>query len=98
MVRVVIRFRTRETGLGLFLLWTGFWLSAGFLVLSPAATQWVAHQLGVGRGADATFYLGITTLFYLFLRMQLKIRDLEHQTTELVRKLALEGASKPERP
>jgi len=94
----VLRFRKREIGLGPFLLWTGFWLVAGVLVLRPSATQWVAHQLGVGRGADATFYLGITALFYLFLRMQLKIRDLEHQTTELVRKLALEGARKAERP
>ena len=98
MIRVVLRFRKREIGLVPFLAWAGFWAAAGVLVLVPAATQRIAHLLGVGRGADAMFYLGLTALFYFFFRQQLKIRDLEHQITELVRKLALERARNPERP
>jgi small membrane protein len=92
--RTVRRFRQRVIGLGELGLWSCFWIAAGVLVLKPEITQWVAGLLGVGRGADAMFYIGLIGLSYAFFRIYLRTRNLEQQITGLVRKLAIEGAKK----
>ncbi len=94
--RVWLRYRSRAISSGEFVLWGLFWILVGGLVLMPGVTQQFAHLLGVGRGADAVFYLGLVTLSYAFFRLYLKTRDLEHQITELVRQLALANPEDPE--
>jgi hypothetical protein len=96
--RVLARFRKATIGLGEFALWTGVWLVAIIGVLLPQTTQWLADLLGVGRGADAVFYVTIVVLFYIAFRLHLKIRGLEHQITDLVRKLALERQNRDPNP
>jgi len=93
LTRVVRRFHEREISLGGFLAWTAFWTGVGVLVLAPVATKWLARLLGVGRGADAVFYVTLVALCYFCFRLQLKTRDLEHQITQLVRRLAIERMS-----
>ncbi len=90
--RALLRFRKRAINLSEFLLWGGFWLCVGVCVLTPGITQWCADLLGVGRGADAVFYLGIVGLSYATFRSYLRTRRLEQEITELVRKLALRQA------
>lgn len=94
--RVLGRFRRGIIGLGELLLWGLFWLAVGIGVLVPDLTQWFARLLGVGRGADAVFYLSLVGLSYAFFRICLRTRHLEHQITLLVRKLALKEARKPD--
>jgi hypothetical protein len=101
--RAVGRFRRSTIGLSELLLWLGFWAAAGVLVLVPEITQRLAGVLGVGRGADAVFYLSLVGLSYAFFRLYLRLRQLEQQITVLVRKLALQqplesGAPAPEGP
>jgi hypothetical protein len=60
--------------------------------LTPNVTQWFAKLLGVGRGADAVFYLAIVALFYLNFRTESKFRKLQQQLTQLVRKIAIDKA------
>jgi hypothetical protein len=67
-------------------------MAVASLVLTPNITQWFAKLLGVGRGADAVFYLAMVALFYLHFRTESKFRRLEHQLTKLVRKLAIDKA------
>lgn len=63
-----------------------------FLVLFPEYSNMLAHWVGVNRGADLVFYLSI--LFFLFLIMKLysRIRKLEQQLTELIRKKSIDNA------
>ena len=93
--RVLARFRRGVIGLGELLLWGLFWLAVGIGVLVPDLTQWLARLLGVGRGADAVFYLSLVGLSYAFFRTYLRICHLEHQITLLIRKLALKEAPTP---
>jgi len=93
-VRTAGRFRKGTIGLSELLLWLGFWLAVAVLVLAPQVTQRLANLLGVGRGADAIFYLSLVGLSYAFFRLYLRMRHLEQELTLLVRKLALETAEK----
>jgi small membrane protein len=92
LTRTFLRFRKRAFGLIEFILWSGFWASVGVFVLAPGITQWLARILGVGRGADAVFYLGLVGLSYGFFRLYLTTRHQEREITVLVRKLALKQA------
>ena len=97
LTRVVSRFRRRVIGISEFLFWGGFWIAVSVLVTDPAVTQWFAKILGVGRGADAVFYVTLVALCYGLFRLQLKIRTQQHEITQLVRKLAIVEARKNER-
>jgi hypothetical protein len=88
--RTLMRFRRHTIALGELLLWSGFWAAVGVFVMAPGITQWFAGILGVGRGADAVFYVSIVALSYAFFRIYLRSRQLEQQLTLLVRKLAIE--------
>ena len=91
--RAVGRFRKGTIGLWELMLWLLFWLAVGVVVLMPNATNHVARFLGVGRGADAVFYLSLVGLSYAFFRLYLRMRHVEQELTLLVRKLALERAT-----
>ena len=92
IMRAVTRLRSHSIGWGGFLGWTCFWAAVACLALTPNATQWFARVLGVGRGADAVFYLAIVALFYLIFRIESKYRRLQQELTKLVRKLAIDRA------
>jgi hypothetical protein len=98
IMRTFFRFRRGGIGLSEVLLWTCFWLAGAVCVLYPGITQWFAGILGVGRGADAVFYLGLVGLSYAFFKVYLRIRQAEQQLTLLVRRLALKEAEHEEQP
>ncbi|MBM3890158.1 MAG: DUF2304 domain-containing protein, partial [Verrucomicrobia bacterium] len=92
--RAVLRFRdghisAREL-VGICL----FWLAASVVVMWPAVTMLLANLLGVARGTDAILYLTVAALCYLAFRTYIRIRDVEKQLTELVRRLALHEQEK----
>lgn len=93
--RTVGRFRKGTISLVELIVWLTFWIAVGILVLVPEMTQKLARVLGVGRGADAVFYISLVGLSYAFFRLYLRLRQLEQQLTLLVRKLALQEAPKP---
>ncbi|MCX7824590.1 MAG: DUF2304 domain-containing protein [Verrucomicrobiae bacterium] len=95
--RAVLRFRdghinAREL-VGICL----FWLAASVVVIWPAVTMLLANLLGVARGADAILYLTVAALCYLAFRTYIRIRDVEKELTELVRRLALFEAERSSR-
>lgn len=71
------------------LFWLGFWFIVAGLVWIPQFTNRLAAWLGVGRGADAVFYISIVALFYAVFRLYGKLENLEQQLSELVKKIAL---------
>lgn len=94
LTRTFLRLRSGTFSLGEFVLWSAFWTAVGVCVLAPGITQWFAGVLGVGRGADAVFYVSLVGLSYAFFRLYLKTRHLDQQITLLVRKLALKEAER----
>jgi hypothetical protein len=61
-------------------------------VLFPSVTDKLAHFVGVGRGADLVTYLFITFFFLAGIALYSKIRKLEADQTEIVRKIAVQRA------
>src|ERR1043165_743098 len=92
------RFRKGTIGLSEVILWLGFWASAVICGLMPNLVQRFGHLLGVGRGADAVFYLGLVGLNYAFFRVYLKVRHAEQELTVLVRRLALKEVEREHKP
>jgi small membrane protein len=79
-------------------LFIGFLLATGiFFVLDPEVTNQLAHFLGIGRGADLIFYLAILGFGYVTLLLYSKIKKLEDQLTQIVRKQSLESIKRPDK-
>lgn len=64
------------------------------LVFFPDFANRLAHWLGVGRGADLVFYISILFLLFLVLKLYARIRRIEQQLTEIIRKKSVEEGRK----
>src|SRR5580698_6622691 len=63
-------------------------------VLFPQVTDRLAHIVGVGRGADLITYLFIIFFFLAGVILYSKIRKMESDYTELIRKISIQNAQK----
>ncbi|HEV3259634.1 MAG TPA: DUF2304 domain-containing protein [Gemmataceae bacterium] len=68
------------------------WVSAAAAIVHPQFVQRLAEWIGVGRGADAVFYL--VTLAFLLVSFYFYSRyvRLQRQMTQVVRHLAIQEA------
>ena len=64
-------------------------------VLFPTITDKLAHLVGVGRGADLVTYIFILFFFLAGIFLYSKLRKMEADQTELVRKFSIKYAEKP---
>lgn len=64
-------------------------------VLRPNDTTWLAHRVGVGRGADLLLYLLIVAFAFFAINTFLRFRALERRFTDLTRAIALRDAQEP---
>ena len=87
--------RLRNTFLDLVLILL-FLITGVVFVIFNEITDKMAHFLGIGRGADMIFYLGLLFLFFLMLKLYARLRRVEENLTELVRKKSIEEAEKLE--
>jgi small membrane protein len=85
--------RLRNTFLDLILILL-FLITGVVFVIFNEITDKMAHFLGIGRGADMIFYLGLLFLFFLMLKLYARLRKVEENLTELVRKKSIEDAEK----
>ena len=69
-----------------------FLITGIVFVIFNELTNVMAHFLGISRGADMIFYLGILFLFFLILKLYARLRMIEQKFTELVRNKSLEEA------
>ncbi len=69
-------------------------LTAIIFILFPEWTNIVAHQIGVGRGADLVFYLCILLFTFVVLKLYARLRRMEKMITDLIRKEALDNQVK----
>ena len=63
-----------------------------YFVAFPAQTAWLAHIVGVGRGADLVLYCWIVISLAISINLQFKILSLQGMITVLTRELALQSA------
>ena len=83
--------RLRNTFLDLILILL-FLITGVVFVIFNEITDKMAHFLGIGRGADMIFYLGLLFLFFLMLKLYARLRRVEENLTKLVRKKSIEDA------
>ncbi|HBH16816.1 MAG TPA: DUF2304 domain-containing protein [Candidatus Veblenbacteria bacterium] len=74
-----------------FVEWFLLWLAAGYLVIVPETSSYLATVVGVGRGSDLVVYLAIILVFYLLFKIFLRLERSERALTTIVRQLALKN-------
>lgn len=89
--RAVIRFQSKDLNIKELIFWSLSWLLMIILVFIPGKTDFLARLLGMERGKDAMFFLGIVALFYATYRLYVKSNEQEKEITKLVRALALKN-------
>jgi hypothetical protein len=75
-----------------FIVFLGLSLDA---VLRPDDTTWLAHKVGVGRGADLLLYMLVAAFAFFAVNTFLRFRNLERRFTDLARSIALRDAQLP---
>lgn len=73
-----------------------FIVAAGSSVFVPQVWTFAAQLLGVGRGADLLLYITVLAFLGFVATTYRRFRRLEHDITELARKVALATASSPD--
>jgi len=72
-----------------------FIFSGIYAIFRPQDVNWVAHQLGVGRGADLVLYMLVAVVAFFAANTFLRFRNLERRFTDLARAVALSDAVVP---
>lgn len=93
--RVIIRFQKKDLNYKELFFWSLVWAMMIVLVFIPGKTNFLAKMIGMERGNDAMFFLGIVALFYATYRLYVKNNEQEKEITKLVRALALKNVRKP---
>jgi small membrane protein len=86
-----VRLRNRIADVLLLFILVG---AAVLFILFPEWTNVLAKQLGVGRGTDLVLYVGIVLFYFVILKLYARMRKLEQQITDLIRKQALDEVEK----
>lgn len=92
--RAITRFYHKDLNLKELIFWSLLWILMIVLVFIPGKTNFLAKLLGMERGNDAMFFLGIVALFYATYRLYVKTNEQEKEVTRLVRALALKNIRK----
>jgi hypothetical protein len=90
LARVIHSYSQRRMPIADFLFWILVWMGTASVILFPDATSFLAHLLGIGRGADLIIYTSLLISFYLIFRLYLALVRLEQAITEVVRAIALQ--------
>ncbi|HNP75091.1 MAG TPA: DUF2304 domain-containing protein [bacterium] len=92
--RLVAQFRNQKISGWEFIGWSGLWLGAIVVILFPDITSFLAIKVGVTRGVDLVIYVSIILVFYLLLKLLLRIEKIEKDITKLCRQAALKDEIK----
>ncbi len=93
-IKIISKFSKKEITLQEFVIWLLFWVGAGFIVIWPDSSSYLAVYLGVGRGADLVVYLALVLVFYLIFRIFLRIEKIERDITKIISHIALKDEDK----
>ena len=90
LAKVIHSYHQRRMPMPDFVFWSLVWIGTASVIIFPDATSWLAHLLGIGRGADLIIYMSLLVSFYLIFRLYLALARLEQAITKVVRAIALE--------
>jgi hypothetical protein len=93
LISLVFITRTRKKSIYTVLLLLTVGVSVVF-ILWTEVTNKIARTLGVGRGADLVFYISILIFWFIIIQLFTRIRKLEQIVTDLIRKDAIDRASR----
>ena len=97
MIYTLSRMRGRSLGgVTSHLIWMGLWCLGLYLIIEPESLTRMAHQVGVGRGADFLFYITILMISFSAFFLYLFMRKLEYRQTRIIQHLALKEAPNAE--
>lgn len=91
-----VAMRRRSGSRGIVLMWALVWLLAALAVAFPRWTTNVARAFGIERGADLALYSGVMVTFLGFFMCYLRMRKIESELTQLVRRLAISNPQWPQ--
>ena len=69
-----------------------FLIANAYAVLRPNDLTWIAHKVGVGRGADLVLYALVAAFTFAVVNIYLRERELKQRITQLARAVALREA------
>ncbi len=87
--RAVLRFKAGEINTKELMFWGTIWLGVVVLFLLPNFISFISKFFGINRGVDLVIYISIVLLFYLIFRIYVRLENIHHDTTRIVRELAL---------
>lgn len=88
-LRVGSRWRARRLGGILAAGWSVGTIILLIVVWRPNLATRISEIFGIGRGVDAVLYISVALLFYIMLRLFLRIEQQENLITKLVSEIAL---------
>ncbi len=62
------------------------------LVIDPEISNWMAHRIGIGRGADLIMYIFLVFCLFRFVGIASQSNAVERQMTKIIRAIALQNA------
>jgi hypothetical protein len=62
------------------------------LVIDPEISNWLAHRIGIGRGADLIMYIFFVFCLFRFVGIASQSNAVERQLTRIVRAMAIDNA------
>ena len=88
------RLRVKKITPATFVLWVLVCLIVNFFAFAPKFSDPLAGFFGFGRGLGLLLVLGYALLVYAIFRLYVKIDEINRNTTELVRALAIKDEIK----
>ena len=81
--RVVLRYKEAQIKTGTLFFWIIIWTGTLFFVFYPNVSDRIANKIGLSRGTDTLFFLGIMISFYLIFKIYVKISEVDKNLTDL---------------
>lgn len=97
MTRVILQYRRRRRLFTSTFFWIVFWVAISALAIVPnQISQGIANLLGFKSNVNAIIFVALGFLFSIVFYLSAAVERLERQMTDLIRKIALENATKNE--
>lgn len=95
--RTVVQYMRRKRTFVAMIVWVLFWLSITLMAIIPNPVSIkIASLLGFRSNVTAVIFVSIALLFLFVFYLSSTIEKLEHQMTDLVRKIAIDEKNKLE--
>jgi hypothetical protein len=89
-------YKNGKISMKVIILWIFLWFILIIFSLIPDLTTFLANYLGIGRGIDLLFIVGILGAYYLLFRLYLNIENINQDINKLVTEIAIFNENREE--